>query len=88
MPCESCEGRGFVDCYYGAGATFTPSVKQCPRGCNLRGYSEEVQRRLNDDKRVTSHLVLKALPPDAFDTKCGGPGYRCQVIPFRRKDGD
>lgn len=58
MICHKCEGKGWIDSYYSASATFTPSIQQCPRKCNLSGYSNEVQKRLNDKNRATDHQVL------------------------------
>lgn len=62
MKCPTCGGAGFYDTYFGGGASYTPSIAQCPKRCNLTGYSNEVQRRLNDKTRFTAHRVLPAKP--------------------------
>jgi hypothetical protein len=61
MSCGSCGGKGFVDGYHAAGASFTPNIEQCPKKCNITGYSDEVQRRLNDPHRVTAHQALRII---------------------------
>lgn len=62
MTCELCEGRGWIEGWQGASATWTPSLQQCRRRCNIAGYSREVQRRLNTPQHATERQVLKSQP--------------------------
>ncbi len=55
--CNKCEGKGWVETFYGAANSWTPSIQQCPHRCNISGYSEEVQRRLSPG-HVTQTPVL------------------------------
>jgi hypothetical protein len=77
--CESCGGLGFIEGWYAAGALFTPNVEQCPKRCNITGYSNEVQRRLNDPNRVTAHLAVKNSPQMRSTVK-----QDAKIIPFVR----
>lgn len=77
--CKRCDGRGFVDRYYGSSNSWTPTISQCPDRCDISGYSNEVQRRLNDQTRVTSHLVKPAALPVPNSSRPVAP-----VIPLRR----
>jgi hypothetical protein len=56
---HSGEDHGWVEGYIGMGAAFRPSLEQCPKRCNISGYSQEVQRRRNDPKHVAKRSVLK-----------------------------
>lgn len=64
MACSKCEGKGFVETYYGAANSFTPSINQCPLRCDIGAYSREVQKRLSKPK--TEREVL----PHSTATKC------------------
>ena len=69
--CKSCEGKGFIESWHGAGGSFTPSLEQCPKRCDIGAYSRAVQQRLNNPNHVTERPVLqqvhtvKAAPRDS-----------------------
>ena len=60
--CSNCGGKGWIETWHGASASWTPSLQQCSKRCNLSGYSKEVQKRLNSGK-ATESPVLRAVPP-------------------------
>ena len=62
MNCKSCGGKGFIDSWHGGANTWTRSIQQCSKRCNLTCYSEEVQKRLNDPTRDTGKDVMFAQP--------------------------
>lgn len=45
--CNSCGSKGFIEGWHAAGNNFNPNIEQCPKRCNISGYSNEVQRRLS-----------------------------------------
>lgn len=45
--CDKCGGRGWIEGYYRSGNAYKPTIEQCYKRCNLSGYSDEAQRRLN-----------------------------------------
>jgi len=48
MPiCKRCGDKGFVESWHGGAGGWTASLQQCPVRCNIKGYSEEVQKRLS-----------------------------------------
>jgi hypothetical protein len=62
--CKHCGGRGWEELWHGGSSSWTPSLKQCYRKCNLKGYSDEVQRRLNNPNHITQTSVLQAAPSE------------------------
>lgn len=60
--CKKCEGKGFIESRFGAGASWTASLQQCPNRCDIGAYSREVQLRLNNPAHVTQNAVLAAKP--------------------------
>jgi len=58
MKCKECGGKGWVETWHAGSATWTPSLSQCRKRCNITGYSDEVQKRLNNPDHVTQSPVL------------------------------
>lgn len=58
MACKKCGGKGWMETWYGGAASWTPTLSQCRDRCNLTGYSDEVQKRLNNPHHVTERPVL------------------------------
>lgn len=50
--CNSCGSKGFIEGWHAAGNNFNPNIEQCPKRCNISGYSNEVQRRLSQPVSV------------------------------------
>lgn len=63
MNCSNCGGKGWIESFHGGSASWTPSLQQCSKRCNISGYSNEVQRRLNNPNHVTETPVLQSIPP-------------------------
>lgn len=63
--CKGCRGRGYVESWHGGANSWTPSVQQCPKRCDVKAYSDEIQRRLSDPTHITGHLVLSAKPSES-----------------------
>lgn len=79
MRCPSCDGRGWIEGAHAGGNTFTPSLEQCPRRCDITAYSNEVMKRLNNPAHVTERPVLPIVQ--------SSPSV-CSVLQFRkRRDG-
>lgn len=64
IPCKLCCDQGWVETWHGGSSGWTPSIQQCRMRCNLQGYSDEVQRRLNNPNHVTERRVLEAAPSE------------------------
>lgn len=62
--CKTCDGTGFTESYHGGANSWTPSIQQCRERCNITGYSNEIQRRLNNTNYVTQSPVLMAKPSE------------------------
>lgn len=74
--CPTCGGKGWVEDWYVAGGRNTMSLLQCYRRCNIKGYSDEVQKRhclrspveiqpptpVNDDPEM-GNLITGYFPP-------------------------
>lgn len=71
--CAKCDGRGYIEGYVAAQASYTPSLEQCPLRCNITGYSNEVQRRLSP-----GHVTARPVMPHVHVEKSA------KVIPLRR----
>lgn len=67
--CPYCEGRGFVLGWLMRDNRQVPNLEQCRNKCNLRGYSDEVQRRIDSINRQHQPQPQQRDP--------------CQVIQFR-----
>ena len=80
MRCSKCQNTGWIETHHGGSASWTPSLAQCPNQCSIKGYSQEVMRRLNNPKHVTVRPVLQ-------EVMSSGP--MAKLIPFvRREDRD
>lgn len=64
MKCTVCGGQGYVETWHGGGASWTPSLVQCRNRCNISGYSDEVQKRINNPDHVTESPVLPSMPSE------------------------
>lgn len=76
MKCESCDGRGWIEGYKADSSHFRPTLEQCRKRCNLTGYSDEVQRRMNEGSPERQNI-----PAKKFD-------HVAPVIQMKRIDGE
>lgn len=77
MKCSSCDGLGYVEEWFHANAALNSIVKQCPKRCNIAGYSLRVQQG-------PSLKRGESLPPPPPNAKVTLDRKPCNVIPFRR----
>ena len=75
MRCDRCGGKGYIDGWMAFGNGHRPTLEQCPARCNITGYSNEVQKRLN----AMAQSEALTLPRPEVPVKI----HECKILPFR-----
>lgn len=57
--CKKCGGKGYVESWQRGAGSWVPNLKQCADRCNIKGYSDRVQKGFSKPQPEESGVVVE-----------------------------